>query len=69
MEHKEIVVQTEKVSCVGRLFDTKQRIEVTRSSGCGDPFCHGAGGEVTLETTVSNNGCAINAFGQSIRTL
>lgn len=28
MEHEEIVVEAEKVACVGRLFDPEERIEV-----------------------------------------
>ena len=69
MEHKEIVVQTEQVACVGGLFNAKQRVEVAGSSRCCDPFCHGASGGIALATTVSNSGCAIDAFSQSIRTL
>jgi hypothetical protein len=50
MEHEKIVVQAEKVAGVGRLFNSKERIEVARgSSGCRNPFCQSAGGEIALE--------------------
>jgi hypothetical protein len=56
MEHEEIVVKAEKMACVGRLFDSNERIEVASgSNGCSDPFCQGAGGEIALEKEVSSS--------------
>jgi hypothetical protein len=52
MEHERIVVEAQEMASVGCLFQSKERIEVTRArSGC-DPFGHCTGWQIALNTLV-----------------